>query len=51
MITKKELYKIVEYAIEFALQTKENLNISRAEYRHGIADMVLKFIEVNKQIP
>jgi hypothetical protein len=51
MITKKELYKIIECAVEFTLQTDVNSNIPRAEFRHKIADAVLEFLETNKKIP
>ena len=51
MITDEELYRTIEYAVEFALQTNANSNISRAEHRHQIADAVLEFLETNRQIP
>lgn len=51
MITDKKLYRTIECAVEFALQTSENSNISRAEHRHKIVDAVLEFLETNRQIP
>lgn len=51
MTTDKKLYRTIEYAIEFAFQTRENSNISRAEHRHKITDAVLEFLETNNQIP
>lgn len=51
MLNDEKLYSIIEYAIEFAWQTTDNSNQSRAEHRHKIADAVLEFIEINKQIP
>lgn len=51
MIINEKLYRIIECAVEVALQAKENSNISRAEFRHKTADTVLEFLETNKQIP
>ena len=51
MINGDKLYRTIEYAVEFALQTNENPKIPRAEYRHQIVDMVLEFLEANEQIP
>ncbi len=51
MIIDEKLYKTIECAVEFALQTNENSNISRAEHRHKIVDATLEFLETNRQTP
>lgn len=47
----EKLYSMIEYAIEFAWQVTDNPNQSRAEHRHKVADAVLEFVKINKQIP
>ncbi len=44
-MTNQNLYNKLEYAVEFAWQLEDKPEISRAERRHQIVDIILNFMK------